>query len=303
MKCQNCESEIPQGEFFCPICGAEVQLVQDYRNQVDYMLQEKELKEKEEQRRKEEEARKIEEERLKNRPKRWVIVLKIVLTLIGSVLLGYGIIVLISTQNNSSAAFQTNAAYTAFERGDYEDSRTYLSQALKLDETSYDLLLLNARLLLAEEKQEEAISALESLLIDYPNQEELYSLLISVYEEEKKTEDIVALIQSMPSDLQADYANYLVEAPAFSLESGSYEYGSRITISSNTENIVIYYTTDGTTPTSGSDRYQSELILPVGTTTFQAVAVNSYGISSEVTTAVFEVTLPVSDEASEDDEE
>jgi uncharacterized Zn finger protein (UPF0148 family) len=37
MKCRQCGAEIPNGELFCPVCHAEVQLVPDY-NSVEYLL-------------------------------------------------------------------------------------------------------------------------------------------------------------------------------------------------------------------------------------------------------------------------
>ena len=52
MKCRKCNSEIPDGELICPRCGAEINLVPDYRP-VEFMIDEKkrEDREKQEQRR------------------------------------------------------------------------------------------------------------------------------------------------------------------------------------------------------------------------------------------------------------
>ena len=45
MKCRKCNSEIPDGELICPRCGAEINLVPDYRP-VEFMIDEKKREDK-----------------------------------------------------------------------------------------------------------------------------------------------------------------------------------------------------------------------------------------------------------------
>jgi N-acetylneuraminic acid mutarotase len=77
--------------------------------------------------------------------------------------------------------------------------------------------------------------------------------------------------------------------PTFSLPAGSYSVVLSVTISDTTNGSTIYYTTDGTAPTTSSAVYSG----PIGissTTTLQAIAAASGCLTSAVTTAVY--TLP-----------
>ena len=72
-------------------------------------------------------------------------------------------------------------------------------------------------------------------------------------------------------------------APVFSLESGSYDTNQSVTISS-TAGATIYYTTDGSDPTTSSAVYSGAIALEdEGNYTIKAIAVNDYGTSSVAT--------------------
>ena len=77
--------------------------------------------------------------------------------------------------------------------------------------------------------------------------------------------------------------NVAPSTPVFSLESGSYDTSQSVTISS-TAGATIYYTTDGSDPTTSSAVYSGAIALEEeGTYTIKAIAVNDYGTSSVAT--------------------
>lgn len=78
-----------------------------------------------------------------------------------------------------------------------------------------------------------------------------------------------------------------VEAPIFSPIPDTYSSPQTVTMTTATSGAAIYYTTDGTTPSSNSTRY-TEPITVTTTTTFRAIAILD-GISSAVTTATFTI--------------
>ncbi len=88
------------------------------------------------------------------------------------------------------------------------------------------------------------------------------------------------------SDLLECQYEFGLEPPTFSPEAGSYTANSLdVTLSSTTAGATIYYTTDGTTPSSSSTAYTGPITL-THTTTVKAIAVyNSY--TSEVASAKF----------------
>lgn len=80
------------------------------------------------------------------------------------------------------------------------------------------------------------------------------------------------------------------EAPTFSPAAGTYTSVQSVEISSTTQGATIYYTTDGTTPTSASTEYTAA--VSVGETmTIKAIAIKN-SIESTVATAAYTINLP-----------
>ena len=88
-------------------------------------------------------------------------------------------------------------------------------------------------------------------------------------------------------------ARYLAEAntvasPSFSPVAGAYASSQSVTITCATSGATIYYTTDGTTPTTSSSVYSSALTIAVSpSTTLKAFAVKSGMTDSGVTSGVY----------------
>lgn len=91
----------------------------------------------------------------------------------------------------------------------------------------------------------------------------------------------------------------IVGTPTFSPEEGTYTENQSVTLSSSTDGAVIYYTTDGTTPTTGSHVYNGAISV-TGTegesisTTIKAIAVKSGMQNSSVASATYVIEIPVS---------
>ena len=77
-----------------------------------------------------------------------------------------------------------------------------------------------------------------------------------------------------------------VSAPEISPNGGTFTDSQTVTITCDTEGAAIYYTTDGTTPTTSSALYSVPITL-TETTTIKAIAVKDYMQNSAVTTAAF----------------
>src|ERR1039458_7326790 len=75
-------------------------------------------------------------------------------------------------------------------------------------------------------------------------------------------------------------------APKFSVKPGAYSAAVTLKIKDSTRGAVIYYTTDGWTPTAASTRYMGPITID-STTTLQAIAISPYGGRSRVATAVY----------------
>ena len=79
--------------------------------------------------------------------------------------------------------------------------------------------------------------------------------------------------------------------PTFTPSGGNYDAEQNVMLSTTTTGASIYYTTDGSTPTTSSTQYANAITVGEGTTTIKAIAVNR-GVSSEVAEATYVIKLP-----------
>src|SRR5262249_56182399 len=79
--------------------------------------------------------------------------------------------------------------------------------------------------------------------------------------------------------------------PTFSPAAGTYPAAQSVTISDSTSGATIYYTIDGSTPTTSSTRYTAPVSIS-STTTLKAIATATGFSTSAVGTAVFTITPP-----------
>ena len=82
-----------------------------------------------------------------------------------------------------------------------------------------------------------------------------------------------------------------VEAPVFSASGGTYYSSQTITISDGTPGATIYYTLNGTTPTTNSVRYTNAISITYSQT-LQAIAVADGYANSSVATAAYTISPP-----------
>ena len=85
-----------------------------------------------------------------------------------------------------------------------------------------------------------------------------------------------------------------VDTPTFSGENSFITSGSSVTISCATEGATIYYTTDGTTPTTSSTQYTSSGVpVGVGMIMIKAIAVKEGCTNSDVASAVYNLLVSI----------
>ena len=88
----------------------------------------------------------------------------------------------------------------------------------------------------------------------------------------------------------------IVESPVFSPDSGKYTEGQEVSITSETPDAIIYYTTDGSTPMCDrSELYDSPIILSDPLILVQAVACKTNWEDSSITSAFYKTIQQVAD--------
>ncbi len=86
-------------------------------------------------------------------------------------------------------------------------------------------------------------------------------------------------------------SNPTAATPTFSPTAGSYSAAQTVSLSDSTSGASIYYTTNGSTPTTASSLYQSPIVVS-STTTIQAIATASGYLDSSVASGTFTINLP-----------
>lgn len=294
MKCRKCNSEIPDGELICPRCGAEINLVPDYRP-VEFMIDEKkrEDKEKQEQRR-----RAVQKKRRRRRRKKRVsrkkesrgslIMTFLILLLI--IAAAVGIIRYIRFRNTQSFEYQYERSQEEFLAGNTASARTYAEKALELSPKSVKCLRLMAQIEKSEGDYDAASKDLEAAIEIDPGNIDVYGQLISLYMETNSYDAIHTLMENCKSEeVLLEYADYVCTAPAITPIAGTYSKEISVTIGSPEK--LIYYTTDGTDPTTASDLYTGKIKTKIGRNEIRAIAVNNIGIKSNVTACVYDIEI------------
>lgn len=104
----------------------------------------------------------------------------------------------------------------------------------------------------------------------------------------------IAVAESLSSSVSsADYTirkpdPQKTEAPAFSIPAGRYVGTQNVSITCNTPGAVIYYTTDGTTPTESSKKYSAPIAVS-SSETIKAIALADGRLPSDVVSASYTI--------------
>jgi hypothetical protein len=120
----------------------------------------------------------------------------------------------------------------------------------------------------------------------------VYSIAISVSSTE--TLEAIAVATGYTNSAVATAAYTITQpiaaTPAFSVVGGSYSSAQTVTLSDTTTGATIYYTTNGTTPTTSSSVYSGAINVSA-TETLEAIAVASGYTNSAVATAAYTITI------------
>ncbi len=112
-----------------------------------------------------------------------------------------------------------------------------------------------------------------------------YSSAISVTE--TQTIKAIAIYDGVESAVSsATYTMNRPAVPTFDVAEGVFDEAFDLHLSTETADATIYYTTNGSTPTTGSSEYSTKVAISAATTTVKAIAVKD-GLTSDVSSATY----------------
>ncbi len=298
MKCPICGSNIPEGKMYCEGCGAELQIVPDLEIDVEEEMKKTMSEIVNNEFAKDYDIDFDEDpnlismilERTKS-GKAFYVVLGVIIAIIiaAAIFLGKKI----SMQN--SYEYQIEFAQEKVNDNDLLSAISALQTAYKLKPSS-ELLFTIADYYYSLGRDNDAIATLSDIYGgNFPtkDKENAYRKVFALYSASENYEEVSNILSSCTdSVILEEYSDFLVLTPVFSLDEGTYEETKTLKISAEGGLGKIYYTVDGSVPTTESDVFYTPVSLEYGSYTISAMYVNKYGITSEVVKKKYLIDVP-----------
>ena len=276
MKCQKCGAQIYPDHLYCDVCGAEYQIVPDFEPEIENsiaksMFEISEVIEKDTHKK----DRKVSNKRKKNVPSFTVIFLIVLLCSV-FVYIGY-------SNYTNSTNYRSKQALAAINNNDYYKAAQIYEIIRKNNPQDAFWYIKEAEVKLILQQPESAYKLAVNAIQLNENQELAYDFLLSYLESEEKYIEMSQYLKTCNHEnIREKYWEYICEVPSINYESGSYDKSLELTFSKSYQG-NIYYTLDGSIPSTNSPRYETSIKLGNGTHTVTFIYKNKYNLVSEPT--------------------
>ncbi|MDD2979230.1 MAG: chitobiase/beta-hexosaminidase C-terminal domain-containing protein [Hespellia sp.] len=324
MKCMHCGADVPEGMLYCGKCGTEVQIVPDY-NPLDDVLAKQvkgsiggtttpldiyeessknvgknrsterhsntgsspkaHAKRQVDPRVKRRQQMERKRQLAKKRRQRRMIIFAFILVITG-------VFAFLIYQNSYSGVVRKGNRALAAQ--DYALAETYFNKAVGKNRTKAEAYTGLSKVYIAQDDLDTAEAFFLDAIDSQPTNIALYKGAIAFYTDTEQLHKITELLDGCEEDaVLLALSDYLTAEPDFSLEGGTYEDVQQVSLTSSGEGI--YYTTDGSEPTTESTEYTEPILLNEGTTDLKAISLNKKGIPSVTAERKYIVEIPVAD--------
>ncbi len=249
-----------------------------------------------------------------------------VLTLLAGGCLAALLIAFIKEKKINTYEYQYEQAVAYAQENNYSEAIQYLERALAMNAEDLDARILLADLYKENGQEQSAIQIFRELLdmlrkpiqnvsqnteqtisqeVEQNNvlesaedtnknklrKESIYDKLLTIYEEQSDFVEMGEILRDCDvAGIVAKYNQYAALKPKFNKAGGAYDKIISITLSGNAQGFV-YYTLDGSTPTSNSNVYETPILLEAGEYVIRAKFINMFGVESEVASERYNINL------------
>ena len=287
MKCPKCGLDIPEGHMYCDNCGTEINIVPDFEPEVENEINAT-LSGVADELNKDERLK--EERRLKRKAvlnaiaDRW----KLIVGAVAALILVIVFVTIFMAYHNKTSLYYLSLAESTKSSGDTAGAIKHLKEGNRQHPDNSDIIFRMSDYYLEEGDYDGAVESLmiivNSGLFTEDKVKSAYESIMSIYNQTGDYSKVAELFSENDSEVVAELrSKYVPNKPVMSPESGTYDIiNVGIRMMDGTVN-DIYYTVNDGVPNQDSILYENEIVLEnEGVYNIKAVAVNEYGICSEV---------------------
>lgn len=283
MRCMKCGAEISEGNMYCDQCGEEIHIVPDFEPEVESQIDEAMNHIMDEV---------VDEGDLKaskkGKKKHHYLFWLLITVFVGVLVSIYAVWYLFT-----STEYQLSRGNYYTTLGDYYQAIEYYEKVIEKEEEDIAVYWYIVQCYDNLNNYEQYVEYLYKIIeSSYATENDVllaYSRLISLYSEKKDYQMIDSLLKYCNNENVIEkYSQYMVSEPKFSHEAGYYKEIIPLKINCE-EDEIVYYTMDGSEPTTESKVYKSPIFLEDGEYEIKAICVNEYGIISKVITKEYQI--------------
>lgn len=184
--------------------------------------------------------------------------------------------------------------YKELENHEYDNAALSFQRAIAKREEKPDAYTGLSKVYIEQDKIDAGTELFDGVIQKQPENADIYEAYISFLLDTKQQMEIPVLLDDAKDSVRYELDAYIIETPEYSLEDTEvFDDVQQIELTAGKN--TVYYTVDGSEPTTSSTKYTEPIQLSEGETTIKAIAVDKRGIPSMAEEKNYVVEFPIVD--------